>query len=98
MSDVEPIWRRLEGRYVLPDDEVHVWRAPVGMPLSSISQLRQVLSPDELGRADRFHFEVDQRRCVIGRGILRSLLARILNIPAGQLRFEYDDFGKPSLI
>jgi 4'-phosphopantetheinyl transferase len=99
MSDGEAIWERLSGTYVLPDDEVHVWRAVVlDVPLSSMVQLRQVLSPDERERADRFHFEMDQKRCVIGRGFLRLLLGQILHISAGQLRFECDGFGKPSLI
>ena len=98
MSDGEAIWGRVNGTYVLPHDEVHVWRAAVDMPLSSMVQLRQVLSSDERERADRFHFEMDQKRCVIGRGVLRSLLGQILHIPAAQLRFECDDFGKPCLI
>jgi 4'-phosphopantetheinyl transferase len=53
---------------------------------------------DERERADRFHFEVDQRRAVIGRGYLRLLLGQILDRPANKLQFEYDEFGKPSLI
>jgi phosphopantetheinyl transferase len=57
------------------------------------AKLRQILSPDQRERADRFHFEMDRRRGVIGRGYLRLLLGRILD-----LRFEYDEFGKPGLI
>lgn len=97
-SDSEPVSARFNGTYVLPDDEVHVWRVAVDMPSSSMAQLHQALSPDERERADRFHFEMDRRRCVIGRGVLRLLLGQILHNPADQLRFGCDDFGKPSLI
>jgi 4'-phosphopantetheinyl transferase len=84
--------------YMLPDDEVHVWQTTLQMPSSGIAQLRQILSPDERARADRFHFEMDRRRGVIGRGYLRLLLGRILDVPANELQFKYDEFGKPSLM
>lgn len=68
------------------------------MPASGLAKLRQILSPDERERADRFHFEADRRRCVIRRGYLRLLLSGILDLPANGLQFEYDEFGKPRLI
>jgi 4'-phosphopantetheinyl transferase len=98
MSDNEPVWTRLSGAYVLPKDEVHVWRTSLDMSRSGIAKLREFLSAEERERADRFHHEVDGRRCVIGRGLLRLLLGSILELPADQLRFEYHQFGKPNLI
>jgi 4'-phosphopantetheinyl transferase len=98
MSDNEPVWTRLSGAYVLPKDEVHVWRTSLDMPRSGITKLREILSADERERVDRFHQEVAGRRCVIGRGLLRLLLGSILELPADQLRFEYHKFGKPSLV
>ncbi len=98
MNFAEPVWGEFTRNYELPEDEVHVWRTAAQMPGSSIAQLRQILSPDELARIDRFHFEIDRRRGVIGRGYLRLLLGRILDLPANELQFKYDEFGKPSLI
>src|ERR1700694_895628 len=93
----EPIWGGFNGSYALPDDEVHVWRTTLDMAASGFAKLWQILSPEERERADRFHFEVDRRRSVIGRGYLRLLLGEILDLPANKLQFEYDEFGKPSL-
>ena len=98
MTRDESVWNRFNGSYVLPADEVHVHQTTLNLPESSISKLWQSLQPDERERACRFHLEVDKRRCVIGRGLLRLLLGRILGLPADQLRFAYDEFGKPSLI
>jgi 4'-phosphopantetheinyl transferase len=67
------------------------------MAASSFAKLR-ILSRDERERAHRFHFEVDQRRAVMGRGYLRLLIGQILDLPADKLQFEYDEFGKPGLI
>jgi len=97
MNLAEPIWGGFSGSYALPEDEIHVWRTTLDMTASGFARLRQILSQDERDRADRFRFEVDGRRAVIGRGYLRLLLGQILDLPASKLRFEYDEFGKPSL-
>lgn len=97
MNPDEPIWGGFSRNYALPKDEVHVWRATLDMAESDVAKLRQVLSPDERERTDRFHFEADRRRGIIGRGYLRLLLGQILNFPAAELQFEYDQFGKPGL-
>jgi 4'-phosphopantetheinyl transferase len=94
----EPIWGGFDRSYVLPLDEVHVWRTTLDLAASDIARLRQMLSVDERERADRFHFDADRRRSVIGRGYLRLLLGRILNLPPSELQFEYDEFGKPGLM
>jgi 4'-phosphopantetheinyl transferase len=98
MNPAGPIWDGLNGSYALPEDEIHVWRTSLDVAASGLAKLRQILSPDERERADRFHFEADRRRCVIGRGYLRLLLGEILDLPANKLQFEYDEFGKPGLI
>ena len=98
MNQSEPSWGGYDRSYTLPNDEVHVWQTNLDIPPSDFPQLRQVLSPDERARADRFHFEVDRKRSIIGRGYLRLLLGQILDLPANDLQFEYDEFGKPGLI
>jgi len=45
----------------------------------------------------RFHFEQDRRRHLIGRGVLRTLLGRYLNLAPQDLRFETAVAGKPHL-
>ena len=84
--------------YALQENEVHIWRTGLDIAQSDLVELRQVLSPHEQERVDRFHFEADRRRCAIGRGTLRLLLGAVLKQPASKLQFEYDDFGKPHLI
>ena len=78
-------------------DEVHIWRARVDAPRQVIQELRGVLSPDEHEKADRFHFDVDRRRFVIGRSALRMLLAQRLGTAPAKLQFDTSAFGKPHL-
>jgi 4'-phosphopantetheinyl transferase len=55
------------------------------------------MSVDELQKADRFRFEIDRRRHIIGRGLLRRLLAKCLEMAPDKVRFDYGAFGKPAL-
>ena len=57
-----------------------------------------MLSADEAERAARFRFEHDRNRFLVGRGILRVLLASILETSPQSLRFAYSAYGKPELI
>lgn len=98
MNIGEPCWTGFDRNYTLPEEEVHVWQTSLDMPASDLAQLRRILSPDECARADRFHFEADRRRAVTGRAYLRLLLGQILDMPANELQFEYDEFGKPNLL
>lgn len=45
----------------------------------------------------RFRFEKDRRRYLVGRGVLRTLLGRYLEVAAQDLRFETAAAGKPHL-
>jgi 4'-phosphopantetheinyl transferase len=55
------------------------------------------LSPEEQARAQRFKFAADQRRYIIAHIALRDILARYLNVAAGDLRFVDGENGKPRL-
>ncbi len=77
--------------------EVHVWRASLDSPTRSVEQLRELLSPDELARAKRFHFERDRKHLIVARGCLRTILSRYLKTPAAEIGFTYSDNGKPKL-
>ena len=74
-----------KGNQSLADDEVHVWRIDVGPSGPDVAAFEQILVAQELERANRFHLEGDRRRSVIGRGCLRVLLGKFLQVPADSL-------------
>jgi 4'-phosphopantetheinyl transferase len=82
---------------VISHDEVHVWRATLEHPAGYIQRLAQTLSEDERQRAGRFRFERDRWRYIVGRGLLRAILGRYLDLAPEQLRFRYGPRGKPAL-
>lgn len=77
-------------------DHADVWRVHLDEPSSTIST-STVLSPDELTRASRFHFEKDRLHFIRCRTALRLLLSWYLEIPAVEVHFEYQPSGKPAL-
>jgi 4'-phosphopantetheinyl transferase len=84
-------------RLTLGVNEVHVWRARLELDPQEFDRLQLTLSPDELGRAARFHFSRDRQHFIAARGILRDILSRYLVRSPAELDFCYSSFGKPKL-
>jgi 4'-phosphopantetheinyl transferase len=92
------MWRSPPADLRLEDDDVHVWRASIDLPAQQVRELRCILTPDELERAERFHFPRDRNRFIVARGVLRDILAHCVNEDPGQIRFHYGPYGKPNLV
>lgn len=82
----------------LSHDEIHVWHQSLTWGLGVIQSLRELLSPDELARAERYRFNEDRKEYILARGTLRMLLSSYAKVPAKELRFGYSEFGRPSLL
>lgn len=93
----EPLWHSPPTPLVLSKNVVHIWRTDLNLPQSQIESFAKTLAPDELNRANRFYFERDRKHFIAGRGILRSILGRYLNVEPVQLQFSYSSRGKPGL-
>jgi 4'-phosphopantetheinyl transferase len=90
-------WSFPPAELALLSNDVHVWCVSLDQPASSLQQLAQTLSEDERTRAERFYFEQDRKRFIVGRGLLRTLLGRYLDIEPDRLQFCYGSRGKPVL-
>jgi 4'-phosphopantetheinyl transferase len=90
-------WRPPRRSLDFQPENIQVWRAWLDQPPSQIEKLLETLSPDERDRAARFYFQKDRDHYIVGRGTLRMILGRYLNIEPEALRFNYSAYGKPSL-
>ena len=97
METPSPLWSLAPNDLTVADHEVHVWRAQLELPSSQVQRLRGILTDDELDRANRFFFEIDRQRFIAARGTLRSILSHYITIFPGDLRFYYNQYGKPFL-
>lgn len=98
MIAVVPSWNSPPLDLTLDLDEIHVWRVSLAQTESCLQSLQQTLSTDERTKADRFRFPKDRSQFIVSRGALRAILSRYLNISSHILRFDYNPYGKPSLI
>lgn len=79
----------------LESGEIHVWR--INLDVDDRLADSMMLSDDERERARRFHFDNDRNRYVTARLSLRKILAGYLDISPGDIRFSYNQYGKPML-
>ena len=100
MSDLleiaDPQFQPASGLSLRPD-EVQLWRVDLNQVAPAEPRWRQLLSPDEAVRADRFHFERDRRNYTATRALLRMLLGKYVNSAPERVPFVYGERGKPAL-
>jgi len=82
---------------LISSNEVHVWRVFLDATNIQSESVTGILSADELAKAEKFHFEGDQKKFIMTRGLLRMILGSYLGKKPGELCFEYNAFGKPVL-
>jgi 4'-phosphopantetheinyl transferase len=81
----------------LAPDQIHVWRVPLNLNPVRLPELKEVLSPDERARAERFRFDKDRNQFIESRAALRLLLGQYLNAAPAGLVFAKTAHGKPAL-
>jgi len=75
-------------------DELHLWR----INLDENPGNREILSPDEQERAQRFVFEEHRKRFIAARSWLRQTLGAYLQTPPEQIAFVVAERGKPAVV
>lgn len=90
-------WPAMERPPALTANAVHVWALPLDLATEKVAALLTTLSPDERERAERYSIEQLRHRFIAGRGGMRAVLAKYLEIAPAELEFSYTSRGKPAL-
>jgi 4'-phosphopantetheinyl transferase len=90
-------WAGAPADLSLPMHEVQVWRVALDASESVCARLRDLLTPDERRRADRFLFDPVRRQFTVCRGTARLLLGRYLGLDPRDVAFDTGPHGKPQL-
>ncbi len=96
MSGIECSWPDAPPEIRLRPGEIHLWCAGLDVP-QAVESILSSLSADERERAAHFAKQLLRDRFVIGRGMLRAILAKYLATDPGELQFRYGGSGKPVL-
>ncbi len=97
LSSLKVAWKSANLLLELPGDQIHVWRIRLVISPARHMLLRSFLSEEEKARAARFHFDRDRSRFIVAHGTLRELLAYYLRISPPEVKFRYEQHGKPAL-
>jgi 4'-phosphopantetheinyl transferase len=75
--------------------QAHLWFARLDDMRGRVPEYRALLDQEELTRADRFRFDVDRERYIIGHGMLRMLLSRYTGMDPKAVKTLRGKYGKP---
>ena len=81
---------------LVPGD-IHIWRAKLDLPDSTVQEYELLLCGQEKMKAAKYHFKRDRNRFVVGRALLKTYLAKYLNIAPSKIRICNGKNGKPYL-
>ncbi len=81
----------------LSRNEIHIWRALLDVPPSTLLRFSAHLNSEEIERAERFVFPADRNRFMAGRGVLRTLLGKYLHRSPESIPIRRLPRGKPFL-
>ena len=82
---------------VLANPDVEVLATRLDVDDTAEAELIPLLSVEELGRADRFHFKHHRRHYIVARARLRQLLGIRLQVPPATVEISVGRHGKPAL-
>ena len=80
-----------------PDDDFEVVMIRLDQDPDAVRRCATLLCSEERARADRFAFDSDRRRYIVGRAELRRILSARLGVAPRSVKFTYGAFGKPVL-
>jgi 4'-phosphopantetheinyl transferase len=78
-------------------DLVSVWLIQTGQPEPVVNALAELLDPDERNRAEQIIEATDRAEFVVSHGAARTILARVLDVPASEPGWRLGPHGKPEL-
>jgi len=96
-QDTSEAWAHGLTRPELVAGVVDVWRASLEQTEGRVDQFRTTLAEDECARVVRFASQDLRDRYTAGRGLLRAILGRYLEVEPAQIRFAYGPKGQPAL-
>jgi len=89
------LWSTAPTDLVLSSGDIHVWK--IDLQSGDLESCQKTLSQDEAKRAERFHFPIHRQRFITGRGSLRCILGYYLSVEPAEVKFAYQQHGKPVL-
>ena len=85
----------------LPHDpkDLYIWILEVNsFSNAELNRLFNYLSMEEKNKANNYHFEIDRKRYILGRAVLKQLIAKYTKRDVHSIHFGYNSSKKPFLV
>lgn len=80
-------------------NDLFVWILNINsFPENELQRLFNFLSLEEKNKANNYHFEIDRKRYILGRAVLKTLISKYTNRDVHSIHFGYNASKKPFLI
>ena len=79
---------------VLKPKDVHIWRASLTRNQADLDKLFFLLNPEEKERAAKYIVKKAADSFIVSRAILRTLIAKYLQIDSQNISFQQNKYGK----
>jgi len=79
------------------DSHIHIWQIAINEHLPHIDKLLDVLTPDEIARANKYLRSTSRDKFIISRGSLRYILSGYLKCPPAAVSFKLTGNNKPEI-
>ena len=76
---------------------IKVFYVPFKNDTYLLASLKEVLNDEEVKRADRYIFKLDQSQFIYFRAVLRGVLGKQISCHPKDIHFKYSSKGKPFL-
>ncbi len=76
-------------------NKVEVYHTNFSDHFKNINTFLNILSVDEIEKSNKYRFQIDRKKSIVSRGILRNLLGKLLKENAKHIKFNYGPYGKP---
>ena len=82
-------------RYIIDDNEIHIWKFYLDPEKSTEKLLLNLLSSEEKKQINNIKIEDVKIRRIISKAIIKNIISNYLGINTMQVIFSYNEFGKP---
>ena len=88
------LWQSLKNFPTLKANQAHIWRASLTRNQVDLDKLLFLLNPEEKERAAKYIVKKAADSFIVSRAILRTLIAKYLQINSQSMVFQQNKYGK----
>jgi len=81
----------------LGENDIHIWLNYLNVHQARLKHLYPVLTDEEKERSERFKFYKHRKLFIASHGFLHTVLSNYIETPLGEIQFDYNEHGKPSI-